>query len=386
MKSILFLLDRYPAFGGIETVTTVLANSLAEHYHVILCSCHGDEKHELLQRLDPRVSFRLLPNATKQGKEQALDAILTEEKVEVVIYQDSYAPNQHLAHHIRRRGDIKLIVAEHSSPGLSRKWVIQLPHIPKWNLYRLLKLIYGNTKGHVSSLLRRTRLYRACDRYVVLSENLKQEFLENSFVRDSHKLCAIGNPVSYEALPIDLNAKKKQVLFIGQFVGLKGINRLLRIWGKVQAQVPEWSLVLVGDGPKMPWAQGYINKRALQRVELAGYRTNVRDYCAEASIFCLCSLFEGFPMVLPEAMCSGAVPVCFNSFAALSDIITDGVSGCSIPAFDEAAFAARLLQLMQDDDLRRSMAQAALAKSAEFNIPSITARWQALLDEVLQSE
>lgn len=383
MKTVLFLLDRYPAFGGIETVTTVLANSLAEHYRIVICSVHGEREHELLHKLDERITFRMLPQGTEQVRTAALEAMLTEMKVDVVIYQDSYAPIQYLAHHIKRRGGIKLIVAEHSSPSLTRKWVHQLPDVPWWNLYLLLKLIYCNGRGHLHALRRRTNLYSICDRYVVLAESLQREFLENSFVRDTRKLCAIGNPVSYTPLPINVQDKKKQVLFVGQFVGLKGIDRLLRIWERVQHDAPDWALVLVGDGPEMPQMREYIRSHHLEHIHLEGFRSNVRDYCTEASVFCLCSLFEGFPMVLPEAMCGGAVPVCFNSFAALADIITDGVSGYSIPAFDEEAFADRLLHLMQNDTLRKEMAQAALATSAEFCVPAISARWLELLDGVL---
>lgn len=383
MKTILFLLDRYPAFGGIETVTTVLVNSLVEHYRIIICSVHGEKEHELLHRLDNRIVFHMLPPGTKQERIAALDALLTEQQVDVVIYQDSYAPIQYLAHYIKQRGGIKLIVAEHNSPSLSRKWVIELPSIPWWNLYRRFRLIYRNGKGHIKSLFRRTKLYRICDCYVVLAEGLQQEFLENSFVRDTSKLCAIGNPVSYEPMDVCLCNKKKQLLFVGQFNGIKGLDRLLRIWERIQAHAQEWSLILVGDGPLMPEVREYIHTHELKNVALEGFRSNVRDYCAEASILCLCSLFEGFPMVLPEAMCSGAVPVCFNSFAALEDIITDGVNGYSVPAFDESAFAARLLQLMQDDALRLRMAEAAINKSGDFSLRTVTARWVELLEQEL---
>lgn len=382
MKTILFLLDRYPAFGGIETVTTVLANHLAEHYRIIICSAAGDKEHELLHRLDSRISFRRLPRADKRTKEAALGAILAEEGVHVVIFQDSYAPNQHLAHYIKHRGGIKLIVAEHNSPSLSRRWVQQLPTIPWWDLYHLLKLIYFNGKGHLLTVLRRTRLYKICDCYIVLSENLKEEVKENSFIRDEAKLRAIGNPVSYEVKHINLSTKKKHVLFIGQFVPIKGIDRLLNIWKRVENRAEDWSLVLVGDGPQMPAVQEQLRRLSLQRVRTEGFCTNIRDYCTDASILCLCSLFEGFPMVLPEAMSSGAVPICFNSFAALENIITDGISGCSIPAFDEEAFASRLLQLMQDDDLRERMAHAAMEAAKGFDPISIAEKWRSLIESL----
>lgn len=386
MKTLLFLLDRYPAFGGVETVTTVLANSLAEHYRIIICSQRGEEKHDLLHRLMPGIIVRKLPQGSPKAVLTALDSLLTEESVSIVIFQDSYARNEFLAYHIAQRDDVKLIVAEHSAPSQSIRWVNSFLALPWWDLYHRLKLLYFNGRGHLHTVRRRTALYHTSDRYIVLSEHLKQEFIRYSTVQETHKLGAIGNPVSYTPGEYAAQAKKKQVLFIGQFVPLKGLDRLLRIWERVQHQAPDWELVLVGDGPQMASLKEQIRTRNLERVTPAGFRTNIRDYCEAAAILCLCSDFEGFPMVLPEAMCSGAVPVCFNSFSSLADIITDGVDGCSIPAFDEEAYADRLLQLMQNDAMRQRMAEAAYAKSAEFSLSAVTDKWRTLLDELLNAE
>lgn len=386
MKTLLFLLDRYPAFGGIETVTTVLANSLAEHYRIIICSVCGEEGHSLLSQLPPGIRFRLLPQADKKTRIAALDDILTAESVDIAIYQDSYALNEYLVHHIAQKGNIKLIVAEHNSPSMSIRWMHQLRSLPWWDIYHRLKLLYFNGRGHLNTMRRRSSLYRICDRYVMLSEQLKHEFLQYSSVQESGKLYAIGNPVSYTPSATSTSDKKKQLLFIGQFVPRKGLTRLLRIWEKVQGSAEDWSLILVGDGPQMNEIKEHIHTHHLKRVELEGFRNDVRAYCQRASILCLCSDFEGFPMVLPEAMCSGAVPICFNSFAALADIITDGVDGCSIPAFDEETYAERLLQLMQNNAMRQRMAEAAYAKAAEFSLGAVTDKWRTLLDELFNAE
>lgn len=386
MKTLLFLLDRYPAFGGVETVTTVLANSLAEHYRIIICSQRGEAGHELLNKLRPGVRVRMLPRGGRKEQTAALDALLSEEAVDIVLFQDSYAPNEYLAQHIAGRRDIRLVVAEHSAPSLSIRWLSTFRALPQWDLYHRLKLLYFNGRGHLHTVRRRTALYHASDRYIVLAEHLKQEFIRYSSVQETSKLRAIGNPVSYTPGECAAQAKKKQVLFIGQFVPLKGLDRLLRIWERVQHQAPDWELVLVGDGPQMASMKEQIRTRNLERVTPAGFRTNIRDYCEAAAILCLCSDFEGFPMVLPEAMCSGAVPICFNSFSSLADIITDGVDGCSIPAFDEEAYADRLLQLMQNDAMRQRMAEAAYAKSAEFSLSAVTDKWRTLLDELLNAE
>lgn len=382
MKTLLFLLDRYPAFGGIETVTTVLANAFSSRFRVVICARRGEPGHALLNRLVSGVTYRLLPPGDKQKQMAALDSILNEEGVSIVIFQDSYAPNEYLAYHIKQKGDIKLIVAEHNAPGHSGRWRHSPSGLPWWDVYHQCKRAFFCTKSHLRHVLRRRRLYQVCDSYVVLSEHFKQEFRENSFVRETSKLCAIGNPVSYAPNPEELKDKKKQVIFIGQFVKIKGIDRLLRIWEKVAPKAPEWELLLVGDGPCMPDVKAQIRERNIPGVFPVGYRTDVATLCAESSVLCLCSDFEGFPMVLPEAMSSGAIPICFHSFASLVDIYCNGVEGFSIPAFHEDAYAEQLLKLMEDDRLRCAMSQAAIRKARDFSIAVITQHWLRLFERL----
>lgn len=383
MKTVLFLLDRYPAFGGIETVTTLLSHALAEHYRIIICAQRNEHAEELLPQLGARITYHLLPQGEQAETIEAFRRLLAQEHVDVVIYQDSYAPNEFLPLSISKDSGVKLIVAEHSSPSHPLRWLWQsLSLCPWWNLPKQAKLLLLGLLGYHRNAKRRTTLYNHCDRYILLADSLRREFRQNSYTSDTQKLGAIGNPVSYAPQPVEPSQKKKQVLFIGQFVALKGIERLLRIWQRVAAQVPDWELVLVGDGPTMPEVQQRIEQEALPRVSLEGFRNNIADYCREASVLCMCSTFEGFPMVLPEAMCSGAVPMAFGSFAALNDIITDGVSGIKIPPFAEETYAAKLLELMQDEELRARMSQAASVEAGKFNLERIVWHWREVIDQL----
>lgn len=387
MKTILFLLDRYPAFGGIETVTTTLSNALAEHYRIVICAQRAESKDELLQKLVPGITYRSLPDATPNHHAENLTAfhrILSEEKVDVVIYQDSYAPNDYLPLSISKECGVKLIVVEHNSPSHPWRWLQQeLAACSFWNIPKRAKRLLQGIRGFHHHAKRRTALYAHCDRYILLADRLRPEFQQNIYTKDTAKLGAIGNPLSYSPQEITLRGKKKQVLFVGQFVERKGIDKLLRIWQRVAPQTPDWSLVLVGDGPTMADTKRYISQNGLQRIFLEGFSTNIKEYCRCASIFCMCSTIEGFPMVLPEAMCSGAVPIAFASFAALDDIFTDGISGFSIPPFDEEAYAERLLKLMQDDNLRERMSREALAQANKFGIDHICDSWVQLIESVL---
>lgn len=386
MKTILFLLDRYPGYGGIEIVTTCLANELVEQYHIILCSLKQENEEELLPRLDSRIIYRPLPVTTSKYNSDNLHAfqqILHDEGVDLVVYQDSYAPNEYLPLSINKDSGIKLIVAEHSSPCYARRWLyIKLTSTPWWNIVRKAASLYYGAKGVYISLKRRTALYKHCDRYILLSQSLRQEFLQNSFVKDTGKLDTISNPVSYTPRPLALKEKKKQVLFVGQFAYDKGIGYLLRIWQKIARHAGEWELVLVGDGAMMNETKRFIAQNNLPRVSIEGYRNNVQDYCRDASILCMCSSFEGFPMVLPEAMCSGAVPIAFSSFTAIDDIFTDGISGYKIPCFDEGIYADRLLHLIKDKELRLNMARAALQQAEAFKLSSIINKWTEIIEQL----
>lgn len=389
MKTVLFLLDRYPGYGGIEKVTTCLANSLTEQYKIILCSGQSEHGDKLLQQLDPRITYRALPHRESRYNSDNLTTfqrILKEEDVRLVIYQDSYAANEFLPLSIKKESGVKLIVAEHSSPGMSRRWLrAHLAAYPKLHIISRAKVIFFGVRGILRSLKRRTTLYQHCDKYILLSPRLRQEFLQNSFIRTTDKLDTISNPVSYTPQPVDLREKKKQVLFIGQFVPDKGISYLLSIWEKVAPQAPDWQLVLVGDGPDMNETKAAITRMRIPRVSIEGFRTDIEAYCRSASILCMCSSFEGFPMVLPEAMSSGAVPMSFNSFSAIDDIFTDEISGYKIPVFDTGTYAARLLELMQNDEKRERMARAAIAQSENFRKEHFIARWREKLEELLSS-
>lgn len=384
MKTILFLLARYPGFGGIETVTTVLANRLSGCYRVLLCSSEGEHEESLLQQLKPSVAFYTLPHhAPRADAENTrfFRDLLEREKVDVVVYQDSYFTNEYLLEVLPQ--GCRLIVAEHNAPDHVWRWAdAARACCPWWNVYRRLRLCYSYMKGKRADAARRSRLYRKADRYLVLSEHFKEPFISFSSVAATEKLGALGNPLSFERPVVDWQRKEKRVLFVGQFVSIKGLPRLLRIWKRIEHLVPEWRLTLVGGGPCLPEVEHLIGSLGLQQVELPGFSSQVREHYLRAQIFCLCSTFEGFPMVLPEAMSCGVVPVAFNSFAALADIITDGEDGYAVSPYDEAAFAQRLLALMQQDTLRERMAQAALSKSAAFDAETITQRWIELLESL----
>lgn len=202
-------------------------------------------------------------------------------------------------------------------------------------------------------------------------------------ISDNDKFRVIGNPLSITIENNELNLKSNECIFVGRMDPVKGLDRLLRIWSKVEATVPNWSLTLVGDGVDMPIVKELINSYKLRYVKLAGFQKNVEDYYRRAKIYCMCSTYEGFPMVLPEAMAHGVVPIAFNSFDSYASIVSNGINGISVKPYDEDQYASELISLMKNKSKLYEMQIECERKAKEFTPEYIFSLWDNLFEELM---
>jgi glycosyltransferase involved in cell wall biosynthesis len=198
------------------------------------------------------------------------------------------------------------------------------------------------------------------------------------------KYCAIPNPNSYtdeQVADVALDTKKKQILFIGLFSAEKAVDRLVKIWGRLHNHHPDWHLVIVGDGPKPIVARLHAMAAKMKNIEFVGFQSPL-PYLKESSILCMTSNYEGWGMVLTEAQQCGAVPIAFQSFASVTDIITHDVNGILVPPFDMDSYARELSSLMTDTDKRTRLACQAMHDVKRFSVANVVDQWEALFDSL----
>jgi glycosyltransferase involved in cell wall biosynthesis len=163
-------------------------------------------------------------------------------------------------------------------------------------------------------------------------------------------------------------------------VGAKGFGRLIEAFAVVARAHPAWRLRICGDGPQRRALSTLIAELGLEeRVALTG---RVRDMEAEleaASIFALSSSNEGLPLALLEAMAKGLAVVSFDRAAGPREVIEHGVDGLLVEGGDVAALARAICALIESEELRRRLGEAATRKAAAYGIDIVGARWEALV-------
>ena len=159
---------------------------------------------------------------------------------------------------------------------------------------------------------------------------------------------------------------------------------MIQIWAELEKinELSDWAFDFIGGGEGFERIKRMAKDLKLNRINFLGFKNPEEDY-KQASIFMMTSRFEGWPMVLMEAMQMGVVPVVFNSFESLTDIIDDGKNGCIVPDNNLTVFANRMKWLMTNDEIRHKMAANAIANCERFTIDKVVDKYLNLFYSII---
>lgn len=396
--NILFLYRRaiIPVNGGIQRVTDVLANYFELKGHVVLYLT-GKNVNDDDNEINKNRQFFFPNNGNLLAVENFsyFKGFLNEKKIDIVINQNGMDSVLSEIAYCTKNYNIKLVSCIHNSllssinhfsssyQSRAKKYKIAwlLPISNNKIIKKGILYLYKNKyKKHY------TKLCEISDFVVLLSDSFKSEL--DFFVKkiNKNKIIAISNPTSFKNEKVDFLTKKKQLLYVGRVgTSQKRVDLLLLIWGKIFKDNVDWSLIIVGDGPELPKLKHEAEKLKLERIEFKGFK-NPKEYYIDASIFCMTSSFEGFGIVLVEAMQYGVIPFAFKSYLSVTDIIDDKKNGFLIKPFCIDEYADNLNKLMNNKSLRMQVSESAYEKAEVFSIGNVGERWIRLFKDLKNYE
>lgn len=214
------------------------------------------------------------------------------------------------------------------------------------------------------------------DTFVVLTEKDREAWVELDNVN------VIPNPSPFVSSAVS-PLTEKRVIAVARYSWEKGIDLLLRAWAEVEKQTEEWRLDVYGDGDTSSYEK-MMNDLGINRsrCKLNGRTNDVeREYC-QSSIFVLSSRFEGFGMVIVEAMACGLPVVSFDCPWGPRSIIQDSESGILVQNGNPSALAQGLVSVINNTEKRKSMSVAALQNTQRFNMERIALQWVELFNNL----
>ncbi len=396
MNIIIINADSEPQYiFGIKRVCVSLAHQWIQQGINVCFVCIGDYQKRY-NKVDgiPQIH---LPNPTdvlSNANKNYLQHFIQEGKIDILFNPFMYCKEAtHLCFEMTKVCNVRLVTAWHFSPThnidvVDNSFFIRYKLGNPIQRYIIDSLLWIKWK-----LIKRKKVLKKWSLYFV--ECVKNSdtvvFLSNRFLPTaeqmigfhSNKVIAINNPNSFETKKcIEHNNKEKIVLWSGRLgYDMKHTDKMLSIWKRVYSKHKDWKLIVCGSG-NSEYFQKLCVKYHIENVDFPGF-VNMEEYYAKASILCNTSVTEGWGLVLVEAIQYGCIPLAFDSYASVHDIIENGKNGYIVPAFNENEYAQKLELLMSDENLRNKMAYNGFETINRFNSKDIAQQWVVLFKKLM---
>jgi len=383
MTRIAFIHNRFPA-GGAERITIDVADylhSLGGDFEVYVYAC----------RIDPsfrKESLTVRKTASKKKeRSKEIERLIATDRIDIIVQVTSALYD---IDGIRRRTGCRTVLANHGEPFWQRFQIVnRRTNTPfkrlLWRLYNRKRYLDNNLAMEMA-VNRSLKQYNSCDAYTVLCNAYKEQTEKAFGISESRShVYVIENPES-EVKQINWE-KDNLILFCGRLEQwTKRIDRLLRIWSEVQHTLKDWRLAIVGDGPAGDELKRLAESLKLERISFEGNQADPSKYYRKASIVCLTSQTEGWPLALTEAQAHGCIAMAFGCTEGIKEILgPDGTNGIIVQPFDEIQYAERLIETAEmPEDEKMRIRRNALRKRLEYRPELIAEKWRLLFVELMK--
>ena len=245
------------------------------------------------------------------------------------------------------------------------------------------QLLRANHSGWFWALLGRVRTWqlvrsvKRLERLVVLTETDKADWQQSGCTN----VMSIPNPCILDGQKVSIKSgKSNTILAVGRLHEQKGFDLLLQAWQPIEKTYSDWSLRIVGEGPKRAELEAQIESQGLKRVVLAGTTNDVLSEYAAASLYILSSRYEGLPLSLIEAMWSGLPCIAFDCPQGPAELLAKD-RGWLVPNGDVTALTAQIAYALShpEEALKRAQ-KAQIFAQTTYSEAAIMPQWVQLIE------
>lgn len=355
--------------GGAERVLVLLAEGLAKRGHqvtVITLNRRDNDAYKLsktIKRFELSEVFHGTKHPVALNRNyqiiSGLRKLLSDNKPDVII---SFVHMVNLRVILSLFGTkIPLIITEHTNPKKSK-----LPLV--WRGIRRL-------------------LYPQADLLVVVSEGVKSGFhwmLRNKVIYNPVEITTPNNTASRKMVN---SAQPKVIGAMGRLCYVKGFDILIKAFAPIAAKYPEWNLIIFGEGEEREALDQQVKVAKLQdRISLPGFVDNPMVQMAIMSIFVVSSRWEGYCLVLAEAMAVGLPVISFNCPSGPSELITNNVDGLLIEKGNVEKLTQSMETLITDEHRRKILGLRASKSVERFSLARILDQWEKTIKKLTQKK
>ncbi|CEP81551.1 glycosyltransferase family 4 protein [Paraclostridium sordellii] len=372
------ILALHLGYGGVEKSIASLSNILVDKYEVEIISVYRLYDKPAFE-IDRRVKIiYLLDNRLSPNKEEFKEAIKSKNIIN--IFKEGIKSIKILK--LKKSKMIKAIKNIDSGIVISTR-VEHNELLSRFGKENIIKIAQEHTH-HNNDKLFVKRLIDSCNNidYLMPVSRELTEFYNNE-LKDKKTKC-IYIPHSLDYIPKETSSLEyKTIISVGRLSKEKGYDDLIDIFKFVIEKKPDWKLNIIGDGDQRGILEDKIDEKNLSSsVILHGYRDKkyIESMLLKSSIYAMASHEESFGIVLIEAQSFGVPCIAFDSAKGALEIIENNINGYLIENRDKQEMANKLIELIENKELRDSMGKESKKNSYKFSKENISIQWFDFLE------